>query len=119
MTSLTEDYRRREQSITISSEPAGVGETHELMTLKEITQAQVANALGDRAAASSILSGRRQVSKTQAKKLGNLFHVDAGRRDHIDVMAEMTEPVDDAANVDRLDVFAARAVMVEDVHAAA
>jgi HTH-type transcriptional regulator/antitoxin HigA len=51
---------------------------HELMTLKEITQAQVANALGDRAAASSILSGRRQVSKTQAKKLGNLFHVDAG-----------------------------------------
>ena len=30
---LTEDYRRREQSITLSSEPAGVGETHELMTL--------------------------------------------------------------------------------------
>jgi NADH-quinone oxidoreductase subunit D len=31
--SLTEDYRKREESITISSEPAGVGETHELMTL--------------------------------------------------------------------------------------
>jgi NADH-quinone oxidoreductase subunit D len=31
--SLTEDYRRREQSITISSEPAGTDETHELMTL--------------------------------------------------------------------------------------
>ncbi len=31
--SLTDDYRRREQSVTISSEPAGVGETHELMTL--------------------------------------------------------------------------------------
>ena len=31
--SLTEDYRRREQSVTISSEPAGSGETHELMTL--------------------------------------------------------------------------------------
>jgi NADH-quinone oxidoreductase subunit D len=31
--SLTEDYRRREESITISSEPAGQGETHELMTL--------------------------------------------------------------------------------------
>jgi NADH-quinone oxidoreductase subunit D len=30
---LTEDYRRREESITISSEPAGVGETRELMTL--------------------------------------------------------------------------------------
>jgi NADH-quinone oxidoreductase subunit D len=31
--SLTEDYRRREQSITISSEPAGMGETQELLTL--------------------------------------------------------------------------------------
>jgi NADH-quinone oxidoreductase subunit D len=33
MASLTEDYRRREESITIASEPAGEGETHELMTL--------------------------------------------------------------------------------------
>jgi NADH-quinone oxidoreductase subunit D len=31
--SLTEDHRRREESITLSSEPAGPGETHELMTL--------------------------------------------------------------------------------------
>jgi NADH-quinone oxidoreductase subunit D len=30
---LLEDHRRREQSITLSSEPAGVGETRELMTL--------------------------------------------------------------------------------------
>ncbi len=30
---VTEDYRRREESITLSSEPAGTGETHELMTL--------------------------------------------------------------------------------------
>ena len=33
MSSLTEDYRRREESITLSSEPAGEGETHELLTL--------------------------------------------------------------------------------------
>jgi NADH-quinone oxidoreductase subunit D len=33
MSSLTEDYRRREESITLASEPAGEGETHELMTL--------------------------------------------------------------------------------------
>jgi NADH-quinone oxidoreductase subunit D len=33
VTSLTEDYRRREESITLSSAPAGVGETHELYTL--------------------------------------------------------------------------------------
>jgi NADH-quinone oxidoreductase subunit D len=31
--SQTDEYRRRESSITISSEPAGTGETHELMTL--------------------------------------------------------------------------------------
>jgi NADH-quinone oxidoreductase subunit D len=31
--SLTEDHRRRESSITLSSEPTGVGETHELLTL--------------------------------------------------------------------------------------
>jgi NADH-quinone oxidoreductase subunit D len=31
--SLTEDYRRREESITLTSEPAGQGETHELLTL--------------------------------------------------------------------------------------
>ncbi len=32
-TTLSEDYRKREESITISSQPAGVGETHELLTL--------------------------------------------------------------------------------------
>lgn len=50
----------------------------ELMALKDVTQAQMAETLGDRAAASSILSGRRQVSKAQAKSLAELFEVDAG-----------------------------------------
>ena len=30
---ISSDYRRREESITLASEPAGQGETHELMTL--------------------------------------------------------------------------------------
>ena len=50
----------------------------ELMALKGIEQARIAEVLGDRGAASSILSGRRQVSKAQAKILGDLFGVDAG-----------------------------------------
>jgi antitoxin component HigA of HigAB toxin-antitoxin module len=50
----------------------------ELMELKDISQTQVAEALGDRAAASSILSGRRQISKAQIKRLSKLFNVDAG-----------------------------------------
>jgi len=48
------------------------------MELKDITQSQVAEALGDRAAASSILRGRRQVSKAQARKLAEPFKVDVG-----------------------------------------
>ena len=48
------------------------------MELKGVTQSQVSQTLGDRAAASSILSGRREVSKAQAKRLGELFNVDAG-----------------------------------------
>ncbi|MBV9604371.1 MAG: NADH-quinone oxidoreductase subunit D [Solirubrobacterales bacterium] len=32
-TTLSEGYRKREESITLSSEPAGVDETHELLTL--------------------------------------------------------------------------------------
>lgn len=51
---------------------------HELMALKDISQAKVAETLGDRAAASSILNGRRQVSKAQAKKLAALFDVEVG-----------------------------------------
>ena len=49
-----------------------------LMELKDVAQSQVAEALGDRAAALSILHGRREVSKSQAKKLAELFKVDAG-----------------------------------------
>lgn len=74
---LAADYERR-AGADRWPKLAPVEALRELMTLKDITQAQVAEALGDRAAASSILSGRRQVSKTQAKKLAGLFKVDAG-----------------------------------------
>jgi HTH-type transcriptional regulator/antitoxin HigA len=49
----------------------------ELMELKGVTQSALAAALGDRGAASSILSGRRQISKGQARKLADLFGVHA------------------------------------------
>lgn len=57
---------------------APVEALRELMALKGVTQSQVAQALGDRAAASNILSERREPSKAQAKKLGELFNIDAG-----------------------------------------
>ncbi|HEV3156521.1 MAG TPA: helix-turn-helix domain-containing protein [Candidatus Baltobacteraceae bacterium] len=49
----------------------------ELMEFQGVTQSEIANALGVRAAASSILSGRRQISKAQARKLAILFRLDA------------------------------------------
>lgn len=74
---LVEDYERRTGADRWRRlEPLEA--LRELMELKSVSQGQVAAALGDRAAASSILSGRRQISKTQAKKLADLFHVDAG-----------------------------------------
>jgi HTH-type transcriptional regulator/antitoxin HigA len=50
----------------------------EAMDLRGVTQKQISDVLGDRAAASAILSGRRQISKAQAKRLAALFRVDAG-----------------------------------------
>lgn len=74
---LAADYERRVEADRWQK-VAPLQALVELMTLKEITQAQVAKALDDRAAVSSILSGRRQISKAQAKRLGDLFNVDAG-----------------------------------------
>jgi HTH-type transcriptional regulator / antitoxin HigA len=74
---LAEDYERRAGADRWQKlEPLGA--LRELMELKSVSQAQVADALGDRAAASSILSGRRQISKALARKLAALFSVDAG-----------------------------------------
>jgi HTH-type transcriptional regulator/antitoxin HigA len=74
---LAEDYERSiGADVWPALEPREA--LRELMELKSITQAQVAGALGDRAAASSILSGRRKISKAQAKTLAQLFRVDAG-----------------------------------------
>ena len=47
------------------------------MRLRGITPAQIGHFLG-RAAASYILNGDRGISKVQAKKLAELFQVDAG-----------------------------------------
>ncbi len=49
----------------------------EVMRLRGITPAQIGHLLG-RAAASYILNGDRGISKVQAKKLAELFQVDAG-----------------------------------------
>jgi HTH-type transcriptional regulator/antitoxin HigA len=74
---LVADYERR-VGADRSPRLAPVEALRELMELKGVTQSQVAQVLGDRAAASSILSGRREISKNQARKLGDLFKVDAG-----------------------------------------
>jgi HTH-type transcriptional regulator/antitoxin HigA len=50
----------------------------EAMRLRDVTQSQIAEVLGERQSASAILNGRRQISKAQAKRLAAFFKVDAG-----------------------------------------
>jgi len=49
-----------------------------IMASSRTTQADLAKLLGSEAAASMMLSGKREVSKSQAKLLGRRFKVDAG-----------------------------------------
>ena len=73
---LVENYER---SIQVDTWPKlePIAALHELMALKNVTQSDVASALGNRSAASLILNGHRAISKAQAKKLAVLFGVDA------------------------------------------
>ena len=49
-----------------------------LMDANEMKPADLAGIIGSQPAASMILTGRRSISKTQAKRLAERFHVDAG-----------------------------------------
>ena len=49
----------------------------ELMHAREMTQARVSKLFPSKGIASEVLSGKRGISKAQAKKLGEYFHVPA------------------------------------------
>ena len=61
-----------------------MGETTPLSTLlhlmeaRGLKQADLIGVIGSSGVVSEVINGKREISKAQAKALGNLFHVDAG-----------------------------------------
>jgi len=49
-----------------------------LMEQKEIKQSDLVGIIGSKGVVSEIVNGKREISKAQAKALGDFFHVDAG-----------------------------------------
>jgi HTH-type transcriptional regulator/antitoxin HigA len=49
----------------------------ELMEANGVTQSEIAEILGSKGLASEMLAGKREISKSQALKLGERFHVPA------------------------------------------
>lgn len=61
-----------------------MGETTPLSTLlhlmeaRSLKQADLIGVIGSSGVVSEVINGKREISKAQAKALGDLFHVDAG-----------------------------------------
>ncbi|MGB3640608.1 MAG: transcriptional regulator [Rivularia sp. (in: cyanobacteria)] len=49
-----------------------------LMEQKEINLSDLVGVIGSKGVVSEVVNGKREISKAQAKALGDLFHVDAG-----------------------------------------
>lgn len=49
-----------------------------LMEVRGLKQADLINVIGSSGVVSEIINGKREISKAQAKALGNLFNIDAG-----------------------------------------
>jgi HTH-type transcriptional regulator/antitoxin HigA len=72
LTNLIEQFEERAYPIPDAS-PADV--LRDLMEHHDLKAADLAGILGSRGRASEILSGKRSISKDQAKKLGERFHI--------------------------------------------
>jgi HTH-type transcriptional regulator/antitoxin HigA len=72
MVKLIEDYEDRHYELHASN-PRGILE--ELMQAREIKPKQLWSVLGSKGLTSEVLSGKRGISKTQAKALGKFFRV--------------------------------------------
>ena len=49
-----------------------------LMEARGLKQADLIGVIGSSGVVSEVINGKREISKAQAKALGDLFHVDAG-----------------------------------------
>jgi HTH-type transcriptional regulator / antitoxin HigA len=74
LTVLINDYEERRYPITKSS-PQQV--LKHLMEVRNLTQKDVWKIFGSKGITSEVFHGKRSISKTQAKKLAQFFHVSA------------------------------------------
>lgn len=72
LTLLIEDYEEKQHPLP--SVPPGAS-LHALMEERGLKHKDIWPVLGNKGAASEILSGRRSISKAQAKRLAEFFHV--------------------------------------------
>lgn len=72
---LIERYEEQRYAPARVAEPREV--LAELMSARGMTQADLSRFVGSRGLASEILSGKRAISKSQAKRLSQHFHVSA------------------------------------------
>jgi HTH-type transcriptional regulator/antitoxin HigA len=72
LTLLVEEYEKRVHPMPDST-PAEMLE--HLMEARNLKQSDLVGILGSSGVVSEVVNGKRAISKTQAKALGNLFHV--------------------------------------------
>ena len=71
---LVEQYEREHYQVFPVASPSEI--LRELMLANNTPQSALAELLGSKGLASMALSGKRAISKKQAKQLGDFFHID-------------------------------------------
>ena len=69
---LIEDYEERHHGLDVSTPHSRL---RHLMEARDLAQKDIWHLLGSRGVASEVIHGKRAISKSQAKKLAEFFHV--------------------------------------------
>jgi HTH-type transcriptional regulator/antitoxin HigA len=72
MVTLIEDYENEHCQLKAST-PRGI--LRELMAARAVTPSELSNVIGSKSHVSEVLSGKREISNAQAKKLATFFDV--------------------------------------------
>jgi len=72
MVTLIQDYENQHYQLKAST-PRGI--LRELMEARSVTRGDISDLIGSKSHLAEILSGKRHISKTQAKKLATFFNV--------------------------------------------
>lgn len=73
LVTLIEDFEEKTYSIKETSDPAVA--LRELMAEHDLKQIEILDIFGSQGVVSQVLNGKREISKSQAKKLSERFHL--------------------------------------------